>query len=69
MDQTGIAKLLTRYVEKTYKSRREAAEKWSVSPSFVSAVLKGNKRPTAAMLKDIGYECEAYCPNYVKVKK
>lgn len=69
MDQIGIGKVLRRHIQMNYKTQKEAADKWNVSPSFVSAVLSGAKRPTSDMLSEIGYKCAEYSPQFVKVKK
>ena len=68
MDKVGMGKVLRRHVERTYKTHREAADNWSVSPSYLSAVLNGKRTPTAAMLKDVGYECLPYSPQFVRSK-
>ncbi len=69
MDQAAIGRVLRKHIEKTYKTHKEAAAHWKVSPPFLSAVLSGGKRPNREMLADIGYVCAEYSPNYVKVKK
>ena len=42
------------YVRSNYRTHKEAASHYKVSPAFISAVARGNRGPNEAMLKDMG---------------
>ena len=44
------------FIKKKYKNNANAARYWVVSPQFVGQVLKAKARPTADMIKDMGYK-------------
>ena len=43
------------FIKKKYKNNAAAAKAWVVSPQFVGQVLKSQSRPTADIIKDMGY--------------
>ena len=50
--------MLWDHLIRNHRSQAKAARFFDVSDSFMSAVLRGKKSPTKAMLENIGYERE-----------
>lgn len=65
MSAIDIAAEMRAHVARHYRTQLAAAAAWGVSAAFVSAVLNGHKRPTDAMLAEIGF---ARVVSYVKVQ-
>lgn len=63
---------LRAHVARKYKTQTAAAQEWGVSTAFVSSVLAGKRKPTAAILDDAGLEevqLPAPAPVYVRKSK
>lgn len=61
--RSQILAALEEYIRQQHITQSAAAIAWNVSPSFVTAVLKGRSPPTKQMLTEIGYErIVAYAP-------
>lgn len=56
------------HIARKYKTQKAAAEAWGCSAEFVSAVLKGRKAPTPAMLNDAGFYMVKSPPQYFRGK-
>ncbi len=46
---------LETFIFMKYKTKRAASEAWDVSPTTVTKVVKGDLKPTFAMLRDTGH--------------
>jgi hypothetical protein len=55
-------------IARKYVTQSAAARAWGVSDAFVSAVLKGHKKPTQQMLDEAGLKRVDSETVYVKVK-
>ena len=57
------------FIKKKYENNANAARAWVVSRQFVGQVLKAQARPTAAMIKDMGYsKTERTIVDYKRIK-
>jgi hypothetical protein len=55
MSENEIADEILHHVLKRYGTKEKAAQAWGVSTAFVSMVTNGKKRPTQAILSEVGY--------------
>lgn len=70
MNKDDVLIELRVFVARCFATKQAAADHWSVSRQFVSAVLRGDKQPTVAMLRDCGYEAvTTKTTTYRKIKK
>ena len=56
MNQEKYGQLFKRHVERTFDSNKDAAYWYECSPSMVSNVKAGKKRPNDLMLESTGHE-------------
>lgn len=54
--RTEVLALLSRHIVDNFHTNNRAAIAWSVSPSFVTSVLKGRRPPPPWMLLELGYK-------------
>jgi hypothetical protein len=52
----AMLEILDKHIFDNYKNASDYASFYEVSSQFVSAVRKGKKKPTKAMLDDLGFE-------------
>lgn len=51
-----VAEKLFWHIRKNYRSQSAAAQRWGVTPSFVSACIHEKKKPNKKMLEEMGLE-------------
>jgi len=56
LTEKEVATLLARYVDENFTTRTSASRFFQVTPQFLSAVIKGRKRPNKPMLEALGLE-------------
>ena len=57
------------FIKKKYGNNAAAAKAWIVSPQFVGQVLAAKARPTACIIKDMGYKkTERTIVEYKKIR-
>lgn len=67
--EIDIRAVVKAHIGKIYGTQKAAADKWRVAPSFVSAVLSGNKMMPDYMARDAGYELVQAEAEWVRIKK
>jgi len=51
-----LNKTLRIYIERHFDKKKDAAEHWGVSGSYLSMILSSAKPPTKEILDELGYE-------------
>lgn len=54
--EVDIRAVVRAYIAKTYGTQAAAARHWNVAPSYVSAVLSGDKMMPEYMANEAGYK-------------
>lgn len=70
MAQTDIVAELRAHIGRHYDNNRtKAAKHWGVSLSFMDKIMTGERRPSKAMLDEMGYERVEPVVTYRRKKK
>ncbi len=67
--EIDIRAVVRAYIAKTYTTQAAAARAWKVSPSFVSAVLSGEKMVPDYMANEAGYELVQAEAEWIRIRK
>ena len=54
-----IGTILLMHIRDRYEFQKDAAKDWGVTGAYISAVIRGKKRPSKRILAAIGYRCVA----------
>lgn len=58
MTELAFKDIVWDYIYRKYGSQAKAADRWNVSPAYVSAITCGKKAPPKWLLREMGYKKE-----------
>lgn len=58
INEFEMAKRVDKFILETYQKRSLAAIEWDITRDMIDKICRGDRPPSEAVLKDMGYTCE-----------